>query len=322
MNKKIQYIIIAFLVFSFSLAIICVTGLKPADITATYTRNQLAWQKADVLEDGAIKLPPSAEKMTVRLQNEVEGDVGYYIYLYTEKENTAACALSAKGITEISEKEYPRSLEKYDVKGAYRGLLAGRSKKNFTIKSDGKEEVRFLIIIEDNNSYPKEESPTLANVKFNAEVLLDGQYPRGEAYSFSLKEETGAVIETVHNEDGYISFSNIALKQKGTTVYYLSQNEGEEAGIHYDNSIYTIKAAVEEKNIVRVSYEKDGMPIETLPRFSNYTENAESLPVGNVAEYPTNAKIAGGRPNYLLLSAVTIGALLLIFYILTGKKRG
>ena len=131
MSKYTKYIMIAFLVFSFSLAIILVTGLKSADITATYTRNQLTWRKADVADDGSIKLSPSAEKTTIRLQNEVEGDIGYYIYLYTEKESAVACALSSKGITEISEKEYPRSLGKYDVKCAYSGLLAGKSKKNF-----------------------------------------------------------------------------------------------------------------------------------------------------------------------------------------------
>ena len=218
MSKNIKYIIIAFLVFSLLLSIILITCLKSADITAVYTRNNLSWNNTKVFEDGSIDLDLSNGKMTVRLKNGVKGNIGYNIYLYTEKEISGEAKLSAKGITQISKNEYPNSLKNCDIKCAYRGYLEGNGRKNFEIKSTGDTALRLLMIMEDNNSYPKEEKniPTLANVKFSAEVLLDGQYPRGKDYSFSLKNAQGEVIEIVDNDDGYITFSNIALKEKGT----------------------------------------------------------------------------------------------------------
>ena len=320
MKKNIKYIIIAFLVFSLALSIIYITFFKSADITAVYTRYNLSWNNAEVLEDGSIKFDLAKGKTTVRLKNDVKGNIGYNIYLYSE-ENLNEVKLSAKDMTEIPLNEYPDSLENYDIKCAYRGYLDGNGKKNFVIESDAPTELSLLMIIEDNNSYPKEEKniPTIANVKFSAEVLLDGQYPRGDDYSFSLKDEAGAVIETVHNDDGYISFSNIALKEKGTYIYYLSQNEGKDEKTTYDKSIYKINVVVEGKNALKVSYEKDGTPKETLPRFSNYKEIDDAQ---NIVEYPTNEKKVNTQPNYLLISTLLVAALLIIFYIVAhGKKR-
>ena len=291
---------------------------------AVYTRNNLSWSNAEVSEDGSIKLDLTNGKTTIRLKNDVKGNIGYNIYLYAEKEISSEVKLSEKDMTEINKDEYPNFLKKCDVKYAYRGYLEGNDKKNFKIKATHSSDLRFLMIIEDNNSYPKEEKriPTIANVKFNAEVLLDGQYPRGNDYSFSLKDEAGTVIETVHNDDGYISFSNIALKEKGTYIYYLSQNEGKDKETNYDKSIYKINVAVEEKNAAKVSYEIDGTPKETLPRFSNYKENKNIIDTENIVEYPTNEKKSNKQPNYLFISTLGISVLLIIFYIMMHKKKG
>ncbi len=321
MNKNILYIIIAFLVFSFLLCIIFITDFKPADVTAVYTRNHLSWDNAEFLEDGSIKLDLTDGKTTVRLRNDVKGNIGYNLYLYAEGEISSEVKLSEKDLTEIDKNAYPDSLKNCDIKCAYRGYLEGNEKKDFEIHSTGDTSLNLLMVIEDNNSYPKEEKsiPTIANVKFSAEVLLDGQYPRGKDYSFALKDAQGEVIETVHNDDGYISFSNIALKQKGTYIYYLSQNEGNDEETDYDKSVYKISAVVEEKNAIKVSYEKDGTPKETLPRFSNYKEttNAE-----NRVEYPTNEKKTDSRPNYLLIVTLLVAACLGIFYIVAHRKKG
>ena len=250
LNKNIKYIIIAFLVFSFFLGVVYITCFKSADVTAVYTRNNLSWSNADVFEDGSIDLDLTNGKTTVRLKNDVKGNIGYNLYLYTEKEISNEVKLSAKDMTEINKNEYPDSLKNCDIKCAYRGYLKGHEKKDFEIHSTGDTSINLLMVIEDNNSYPKEENsiPTIANVKFSAEVLLDGQYPRGKDYSFSLKDVQGTVIETVHNDDGYISFSNITLSQKGTYIYYLSQNEGKDGETTYDKSIYKIKTVRQKKH--------------------------------------------------------------------------
>ncbi len=325
MNKNIKYIIIAFFALLVALFVISITCFKSADVTAVYTRNNLSWSSAGVFADGSITLNLTNGKTTVRLENDVKGNIGYGLYLYTEKEVSNEVKLLEKDMTAIDKNEYPDSLKNSDVKCAYRGYLEGNEKKDFEIHSTGDISVKLLVIIEDNNSYPKEEEknlPTIANVKFSAEVLLDGQYPRGKDYSFTLKDEAGAVIETVHNDDGYISFSNIALKEKETYIYYLSQNEGKDKKTTYDKSIYKITVIVEEKNIAKVFYEKDGMPKETLPRFSNYKESKYISGVENIVEYPSNEKKSNEQPNYLLISVLTIGVLLIIFYIIVHRKKG
>ncbi len=324
MNKNIKYIIIAFLVLLTAISIIYITSFKSADVEAVYTRYSLSWSNAEVFEDGSIDLDLTNGKTTVRLKNDVKGNIGYNLYLYAEKEISNEVKLSAKDLTEIDQNEYPDSLKNCDIKCAYRGYLEGNGKKDFEIHSTGDTSLKLLMVIEDNNSYPKEEKsiPTIANVKFSAEVLLDGQYPRGKDYSFSLKDAQGAVIETVHNDDGYISFSNIALKQKGTYIYYLSQNEGKDEKTTYDKSIYKINVVVEEKNVAKVSYEKDGELKETLPRFSNYKEIKDISDVENIVEYPTNEKKVTTQPNYLLISTLLVAAVLIIFYIVAHRKKG
>ncbi len=319
MNKNVKYIIIALLVFSSILCVISITYFETADVVAVYTRNNLFWSNAEFFDDGAVKLDLKHGKTSVRLKNDVKGNIGFCLYLYDEKEIANAIKLSAKGMTEIGENAYPASLAGCDVKCAYRGVLAGNEKKNFVIESTGDTEIRLLMIIEDNNSYPKtaESIPTLANVKLNAEVLLDGQYARGREYAFTLKDEEGGMIETVQNDDGYISFSNIALKEKGTYIYYLSQSEGKNKKTIYDKSVYKISVVAEAKNEVQVFYEKDGVPKETLPRFSNYKE---STPHQNSIEYPTNEKKASRKPNFLLWSTLAIGILLALFYGIAHRK--
>ena len=315
-----KYIIIAFLLFSSVLCVISITYFKSPDIVAVYTRNNLSWSNAEISDDGSVKLSLTNGKTVVRLKNDVAGNIGYNVYLYAEKEIPNTVKMPVKDMTEINKNEYPDSLNGCYVKYAYHGYLEGNDKKNFEIKSIDTTDIKLLIIIEDNNSYMREEKniPTIANVKFNAEVLLDGQYSRGKDYSFSLKDEAGMVIETVHNEDGYISFSNIALKKKGTYVYYLSQNAGKDEEINYDKSIYKINVIVEEKNVAKVYYEKDGTSRETLPRFLNYKENQDK----NIVEYPTNEKKLNNQTNYLLISSLLIGVLLVLFYIVIGKKKG
>ena len=315
---------VAFLMFLLIIAVICILCYSRADVVAVYTRNNLAWTGVRAFQDGSVKLNLRNGKTTVQFKNDARGNVGYSIYLYEEKESSNNVRLSTKNMSEINKNEYPGSLKGYDIKYAYRGYVEGNGKKFFEIKSTGNEELRLLMIIEDNNSYPKEEKsiPTMANIKFNAEVLLDGKYPRGDNYSFYLKNGAGEVIESVSNDDGYISFSNIALKEKGTYIYYILQIEGKDKETVYDKSVYKITVELKAKNDVKVFYEKDGTPRETLPRFSNYKKNKDILDRENVVEYPNNEKKSTERTNYLLISTITIGILICIFYIMMGKKKG
>ena len=115
--------------FSLVLCIISITYFKSIDVVAVYTRNNLSWSNAEILEDSVVKLDLTNRKTTVRLKNDVKGSIGYNIYLYAEKENSNEVILSAKNMTEINKNEYPNFLKKCDVKCAYRGYLEGNSKK-------------------------------------------------------------------------------------------------------------------------------------------------------------------------------------------------
>ena len=158
LGKYIKYISIAFLVFSSVLCVISITTFcKSKDIVSVYTKNNLSWDNADVSEDGSINLDLTNGETTVQLKNHVKGRIGYNIYLYTEKETSDEVKLSKKDMTEISKNEYPYSLREWDVKCAYRGYLNGNSKKDFQIKSTNTTDLKLLLIIEDNNSYPKKE---------------------------------------------------------------------------------------------------------------------------------------------------------------------
>ena len=322
MSKKNIYILIAFLVLLSVISVLFITHLRTADAVAVYTKNTLSWTGAEVLEDGAARLRACKGKTTVQLRNQVAGNIGYYLYLYGKTAD--GVQLSAKGATAIPKEEHPVSPEGYDVKGAYRGYLAGGEKKNFTIRADEDTDLMLVLIMEDNNSYPREEEslPIVANIKFSAEVLLDGQYPRGSQFSFVLKDADGAVLETVRNEDGYIAFSNIALREKGSYIYYLSQNRGKDNETNYDQSVYKINVIAEGKNDVRVSYEKDGTRVETLPRFSNYKERTDLVRTENAVEYPTNEKKDDAPTNFLLIIAAGVALLLIIFYIVSGRRKG
>lgn len=323
MDKTKKAIIIAFAILLSAICVILLICFKSADVTAIYTRNSLSWKNADLLDDGALKLDLTTGKTTLQLKNEVLGRIGYNIYLYEKNDTPNECKLIASDVVEIDEKEYPPFLDKYNVRCAYRGYVDGNKKENFKITATPNTDLMLLIIIEDNNSYPKEnDKPVVANIKLSAEVLLDGQYPRGDDYSFSLKDDTGAIIETVKNNDGYISFSNIAFAEIGNYVYYLSQNEGKDKKTVYDKSVYKINVVVEEKNIAKVSYETEGNIKETLPRFLNYKKNTNIIEKENIAQYPSNAKKANDQPNYFLFSGLAICVLLIICYIVLHKKRG
>ena len=320
MKKNIKYLIIALLVICALVA--GALYFNRADLSVSYTRYNLAWDDMTASEDGSVSLSLAKGTTTLQLKNEVKGNVGYNLYLYSEDKSSAAVSLLEKNSTKIEKNSFPSDLEDADVKCAYRGFIEGNSKRTFKISSSEECSLKLLMIIEDNNSYPKEATaPVIANVKFSAEVLLDGQYSRGSSYSFSLKDEAGTLIESVKNDDGYIHFSNIPLTAIKTYTYYLSQDMGKDNKTSYDTSVYKFTVDVKGKNNTTVICEKDGQVVETLPRFSNYKDYKDVIKDKGQIEYPTNDKKAESKPNYLVIATVAIALLLIIFFIATTRKK-
>ena len=56
------------------------------------------------------------------------------------------------------------------------------------------------------------EEPGSAVIKLAAEKVLDGQYPRGSAFTFLLQDDSGNTVQTVKNTDGLIEFSVLIPK--------------------------------------------------------------------------------------------------------------
>lgn len=111
-----------------------------------------------------------------------------------------------------------------------------------------------------------------------ATKILEGGNLKAAQFSFELKDESGAVIQTKKNqEDGKIIFDDIEYKQVGTYTYTISEVEGTDETISYDDSVYTavveVKAVTDEetkesKLVATVSY-KDEDGNEADPIFYN-----------------------------------------------------
>lgn len=81
-----------------------------------------------------------------------------------------------------------------------------------------------------------------------ATKVLEGGNLKAAQFSFELKDSEGTVIQTKKNdENGKIIFDDIEYKQVGTYTYTISEVEGDEEGVTYDDSVYT--AVVEVKAV-------------------------------------------------------------------------
>ena len=118
--------------------------------------------------------------------------------------------------------------------------------------------------------------PDHAVVKLAAEKILDNQYPRGNDFSFQLEDAEENVIQTVTNTDGLIEFDSMSFSASGTYIYYMTELEGTDSDIDYDETVYKITIDVSKVSgdyEAEVSYEKDGETYSLLPRFVNSTED-------------------------------------------------
>lgn len=92
-----------------------------------------------------------------------------------------------------------------------------------------------------NNIYKA--ASTKAQIK--AEKVLEGRTQKAGEFSFVLKDETGAVLQTVTNgEDGKILFDEIPYEKADTYKYYVSEKAGDDKDITYDKTEYVVEIEV------------------------------------------------------------------------------
>lgn len=117
--------------------------------------------------------------------------------------------------------------------------------------------------------------------QMNAHISLDGQKPQNGQFQFQLKDETGAVLQTVKNDGGEIKLEELKFSSPGVYTYYISQISNDVDNIRYDEGLYTVTITVVEKDgiltVESVVWEKDGKSYESdIPLFSNTTPQVET----------------------------------------------
>lgn len=184
---------------------------------------------------------------------------------------------------------------------------------------------------------PDPDKPSSAPVKFAAEKILDGQYPRGNEFSFVLTDEDGKTVQTVKNRDGLIEFDTIRFNKAGTYTYYIREQVGSDDDIRYDTAIYKAIVTVTEEAdayAATVSYEKDGETYQVLPRFVNKTkeDNSGDEPGTTEPTDPTDPSLPDAPDNpktgddsnitlYLTMMLGSLAALIFLLFLMKRKKE-
>lgn len=173
------------------------------------------------------------------------------------------------------------------------------------------------------------EEPGSAEIKLAAEKVLDGQYPRGSAFTFLLQDDSGNTVQTVKNTDGLIEFSVLHFKNSGTYIYYISEQTFTDSKISYDPVRYKVEITVMQEGSfyqTTVSYERDGKAYATLPRFVNTTKGSPGEPdepIDPDKPYKPDNPKTGDESNielYIELCAVSMAGLLLLLFFKRKKE--
>lgn len=122
------------------------------------------------------------------------------------------------------------------------------------------------------NGYPQTGPVTLG-----ATVTLDGETPESGAFSFILKDEKGTVLQRVKNNGRDVAFLTLDLPGIGTYTYTMLQLSGDDPGIIYDKTQYTVVITVENDangdRQIQVVYKLGDTVVEGEPHFDNKTES-------------------------------------------------
>ncbi len=159
-----------------------------------------------------------------------------------------------------------------------------------------------------------EEIPPVS-VKLAAEKTLNGQYARGDDFSFQLRAEDGTLVQTVRNHDGVIDFDSLTFTAPGTYRYTLTELPGSSGNLIYDAAVYQVTVTVHADMTASLTYTRNGEPYTALPRFANRTRD-----YGGTDDTPTNPKTADTFP-LTGLSLLCAGSFLGLLILLLKKRK-
>ena len=127
--------------------------------------------------------------------------------------------------------------------------------------------------------YGGDETP--ANLQIEAKKKLDGEIPDDNSFTFQLKDINGQILQTKNNQSGQISFDPIKYSKVGSYIYTITEVEGDDNNIKYDDTVYTVIVEVSKVGnyYTQVTYLRDGKSFSGIPEFYNKTKPDEPTPI-------------------------------------------
>ncbi len=236
--------------------LVTVEGNKTTNVVVTNTKYEAAGSLALTAEKKLEGKQLEAGKYSFVLkdskgtelqtkQNSADGSVSFDAIEYTLADagkdftyTVAEVAGSEAGVT------YDSSVYTVKVHVADKGIGTLEVTKKITRTAGEKTEEAEKIVF--NNKY--EAAGSLA---LTAEKKLEGKQLEAGKYSFVLKDSKGTELQTKQNgADGSVSFDAIGytLADAGKDfTYTVAEVAGNEAGVTYDSSVYTVKVHVADK---------------------------------------------------------------------------
>lgn len=153
-------------------------------------------------------------------------------------------------------------------------------------------------------------------LQLNAWKHLEGWELAEGAFTFLLTDAEGNVLEAVNDAEGMIRFLGLTYDQAGVYTYTLSEQQGEEAYICYDASVYTIEVTVVDDGagqlqIASVTVDGQAVAVENL------TADTDILFVNRYDQPPATGDI----PIRLFVSAMMVSLVALVVLLMAGTKR-
>lgn len=123
-----------------------------------------------------------------------------------------------------------------------------------TVKSDGKDITQST---EDVIKFVNNYSVKPGSIDISGTKELDGRELKADEFEFALYDQDGKQLQTVKNDaDGSFKFGAIPVDKAGEYVYTVKELKGNEEGITYDDTVYTVTVTVEDglKGLFNVVY--------------------------------------------------------------------
>jgi pilin isopeptide linkage protein len=149
---------------------------------------------------------------------------------------------------------------KADDQGNWKGTFKNKPIKDangnvikYTVQEETAEDSNYTVSYTEpttaknywtvTNTWSYESKP--ATVAIKAKKSMDGVAATGSSFQFQLKDSKGNVVETVKNDGEEVAFTALTFDKADTYEYTVSEVAGDNAGVNYDDTVYTVKVVVE-----------------------------------------------------------------------------